>query len=200
MTDSNSVVSSNSGLTWPADAVELGYISDAYGIKGWVKVQPHGEAQALLHAKTWWLKPTSRNNTVLNRATTHEQAVSVRQSRWHSGSVVANFKTCADRDQAENLRGMTVWVSRADFPPAEDGSYYWVDLIGLTVTNPKGIVLGTVTDLIDNNAHQVLRVVAQASSEEKNPPKEHLIPFVGAYVLDVDITNKQISVDWEHDY
>jgi len=34
----------------PADAVELGRFQDAWGIKGWLKIQPHGADTAALLA------------------------------------------------------------------------------------------------------------------------------------------------------
>ena len=40
----------------PTDAVLLGHISGAFGIKGWIKVHPYsGQADALLHTQKWWL-------------------------------------------------------------------------------------------------------------------------------------------------
>jgi hypothetical protein len=48
--------------------------------------------------------------------------------------------------------------ARADFPAAEEGEFYWVDLIGCAVVNEQGEALGEVTGLIDNGAHQILQV------------------------------------------
>src|SRR5262249_46957142 len=49
-----------SGESWRDDAVEVGAIVDAYGLKGWVKVAAHADAghggDALLSAKRWWLE------------------------------------------------------------------------------------------------------------------------------------------------
>src|ERR1700710_480013 len=48
-----------SAESWPDDAVEVGAIVDAYGLKGWVKVAAHADTghggDALLNAKRWWL-------------------------------------------------------------------------------------------------------------------------------------------------
>jgi len=42
--------------SFPVDAVEVGAVIDAYGLKGWVKVAPHAQGgSALLAAKRWWL-------------------------------------------------------------------------------------------------------------------------------------------------
>ncbi|MGZ3238292.1 MAG: ribosome maturation factor RimM, partial [Burkholderiaceae bacterium] len=41
----------------------VGYVSGAYGLNGWVRIKPYStDADALLHAKTWWLdKPELRD-------------------------------------------------------------------------------------------------------------------------------------------
>jgi len=103
-------------------------------------------------------------------------------------------------------------VSRASFPAATEGEYYWVDLIGLSVVNREGVVLGEVVGLMETGAHDVLRIrppaltpegaaVAPAKGARKNAdPGELLIPFVAAYVDGVDMAARRITVDWGLDY
>jgi len=102
------------------------------------------------------------------------------------------------RDAAENLRGATVKIRRAHFPPLGDEEFYWVDLIGHEVINLAGESLGEVVGLIDNGAHPILRVQPQSSSEKAE--QELLIPFVDHYVNKVDQSNRQITVDWQKDF
>lgn len=47
--------------------------------------------------------------------------------------------------------------------------------------------------LIDNGAHQILRVVGEGEVER-------LVPFVEVYVKSVDVAGKRIVVDWGLDY
>ena len=43
---------------WPQDAVEVGRVSGAWGIKGWIKVQPFAaDPQALFSSRRWFLLP-----------------------------------------------------------------------------------------------------------------------------------------------
>ena len=45
----------------PADAVEVGRIADAWGVKGWFKVLPHSSnPEALFSSKRWYLQPSER--------------------------------------------------------------------------------------------------------------------------------------------
>ena len=126
--------------------------------------------------------------------------------------VIASIQGLEDRDAAEALRGGRVFVSRASFPTATEGEYYWVDLIGLSVVNREGVVLGEVVGLMETGAHDVLRIrtpamiseaaaVAPAKVARKNAdPEELLIPFVAAYVDGVDMAARRITVDWGLDY
>ena len=177
-----------SGLTVPDDLVLVGHVSDAYGIQGWVRVKPYSaDADALLHAKTWWLdKPALRD-------------VDVMQVKAHGEDVVVRLMGVADRNAAETLKGAVVQIRRSHFPVLTDGEFYWVDLIGLVVENLQGEVLGTVADLMDNGAHPILRVRAQYISETEKS-KEWLIPFVDQFVKMVDQAGKKITVDWSLDF
>jgi 16S rRNA processing protein RimM len=180
--------------SWPEDAVEVGAIVDAYGLKGWVKVAAHADAgrggDALLSAKRWWLMKGSERSSA-----------PALQAKIHSDSVVAHLGGTADRDAALAMRGTSVYVCRSDFPALEADEFYWVDLLGLDVVNLTGVSLGKVADMIDNGAHSVLRIEYPATGKDGKPATgERLIPFVGVYVKTVDQKAKQITVDWEADY
>jgi 16S rRNA processing protein RimM len=164
----------------PADAVEVGRIAGAWGVKGWFKVQAYaGQPQALFSSKRWHLQEPS-------------SLLRITQSREHGGFVVATAQEVADRSAAEALKGARVFVARSSFPTAGADEYYWVDLIGCAVVNREGVALGTVADLIDTGAHSVLRAV--------RGEQECLIPFVAAYVDGVDLPARRITVDWQADY
>ena len=79
--------------------------------------------------------------------------------------------------------------------PAE-GEYYWGDLVGLDVVNEADEALGTVSGLLSTGAHDVLQV----QSGEGKGAVERLIPFVAAYVLDVDLAARRIRVSWQKDW
>ncbi|UDM49662.1 ribosome maturation factor RimM [Cupriavidus sp. MP-37] len=183
----------------PEDLVEVGYVSAAYGIRGWIKVQPHADdASALLHARRWWLlSPPQSGLVAADAARAEPVCVKIAQSREHSGTVVAQAAGVADRNLAEALRGRRVWIRRADFPAPEDNEFYWVDLIGCSVSNEQGELLGEVSGLIDNGAHQILQV---AFVQPDGKAGERLIPFVDAFLRTVDTAGKRIVVDWGLDY
>jgi 16S rRNA processing protein RimM len=177
----------------PADAIEVGRILDAWGVKGWFKVLPHSaDPQALFSSKRWYLQPSERgaktfSGTVLLR---------VREAKEHSDSVVARADGVEGRAEAESLRGARVFVPRSSFPTADPDEYYWVDLLGLDVFNREGVQLGQVKDLMSTGPQTVLVV----GYEEGGKALERMIPFVAAYVDGVDLPGRRIDVDWQTDY
>ena len=177
----------------PADAIEVGRIADAWGIKGWFKVLPYSaNPEALFSSKRWFLLPTERGA----QAFTGVARLSVKEAKEHSDTVVATAYGVDDRTAAEALRGSRIFVSRASFPTAAEDEYYWVDLIGLDVVNRQDEALGVVKELLSTGAQTVL--VMEYQQDGKNC--ERMIPFVSAYVDDVDLKVRRIRVDWQLDY
>ena len=212
---------------FPDDAVEVCRVLGAWGVKGWIKIQPFSlDPQALFSTKRWFLQAPPEAAVPLVSALAAHPVLKVIQAREHGEVVVATVQDLQGRDAAEALRGARVFVSRASFPTAAEGEYYWVDLIGLTVVNRDGVVLGEVAGLMETGAHDVLRVRPAAPRPVDAPPasqgsagraskpgsagmagrgaaaapQECLIPFVAAYVIGVDLTQRRITVDWGLDY
>jgi 16S rRNA processing protein RimM len=174
----------------PADAIEVGRIADAWGIKGWFKVLPHSaQPEALFSSKRWFLQAPGA-------ATTAAFRLAIREAKEHSDCIVASSEDVPDRNAAEALRGARVFVPRSSFPTAGDDEYYWVDLIGLSVVNREGVVLGTVRELLATGPQTTLVLAA----EEDGKAIERMVPFVSAFVDKVDLPGRLITVDWQPDY
>ena len=177
----------------PADAVEVGRIADAWGVKGWFKVLPHSAApEALFSSKRWFLLPSERGAKTFTGAV----KLAIREAKEHSDSIVACAQDVDDRSAAELLRGARIFVPRSSFPTADKDEYYWVDLIGLEVVNREGVALGEVRELLSTGPQTVL--VLEYTAEEKT--LERMIPFVSAFVDGVDLQARRITVDWQPDY
>ena len=213
-------------VSWPEDAIEVGRILGAWGIKGGIKVLPFAsDPQALFSARRWFLKPaeTTRppslkpgqaapvpaHKTPAQKAALAAPlplALNVNGVRDQGDAIVALAPEIADRDAAEAMKGVRVFVSRSTFPAPDPDEFYWIDLIGLAVVNREGVALGDVVGLIDTGPHGVLRVTpaaAEAATSEvpaEPAADERLIPFVEAYVDSVDMPGRRIVVDWGLDY
>ena len=164
-----------------SDLVSMGKIVAAFGIQGWVKIKTGSDHDSLKHYNALHIL----NGDV-------DKVLKIEKSFVKNDIWFVLFSGKNSRNDAEALIGSTVAISRKDFPETAEDEYYWVDLIGHQVINQQQQVLGIVDSLMETGATSVL--VVQGSE------KKHLIPFVAAYVINVDMQNKRIIVDWGLDY
>lgn len=190
------------GAAWPDDAHEVGRIGEAWGLKGWFRIHPYAvEASALLATTLWHLQPPEATARLPRPASAGiPSTLEVREAREHGDGLVAAARGIDDRSGAEALRGARIFVGRSAFPTVAKDEFYWTDLIGLDVVNRDGVVLGSVAGLIENGPQSVLRVQAPAGDLAGTEPPERLIPFVSAFIDDVDLAARRIGVDWGLDY
>lgn len=185
----------------PEDAVELGRIQDAWGVKGWVRILAHSaDTSALFDTSEWFLQPPEARFARGFSAFAGCVRVGVADIKWHADGIVARLDGMVDRNQAEALKGVRIHVPRSTFPPVEDGEYYWVDLIGLEVVNREGVHLGVVRDLVPTGPTSVLVMEYPDTVDGVEKMAERMVPFVGAYIDDVDLTARRITADWQTDY
>lgn len=167
--------------------VLLGRIVAPFGIKGWIKIQPLGDDPlAWAEMPEWWL---SRSDDAPPSEWTAYKLISLRPQ---GNALVASIEGCIDRNGAEALKGCYIGAPREALPETDEDEFYWSDLTGLTVVNTGNETLGEVAGLMSTGAHDVLQVV-----EGKT---ERLIPFVKAYVVDVDLEQRTIRVEWQKDW
>ncbi len=162
--------------------VAMGYIKGVFGVKGWVKISANTEyADSLLDYPEWQLHKDG-----------HVLHLVVESGKLSSGELQVKFEGIEDRDAAFALRGYTIEIQRKQFAPAEEGEYYWADLIGMEVVNRNGEILGKVANLMETGAHDVL--VTEGEHGQK------LIPFVAHFIDAVDTDKRTITADWGLDY
>ena len=167
--------------------IVLGRIAAPFGVKGWLKIQPFGDDPLSWEKMShWWLAPEAE--------TPDEQWVqyALRGCRTHGKGLIACLEGIDDRNAAEPLSGCYIAAPRESLPHPGKNEYYWGDLVGMTVYDEAGEVLGEVTSLLSTGAHDVLQV--------QDGDVERLIPFVGAYVLDVDLAARSIRTAWQKDW
>lgn len=177
----------------PADAVEVGRIADAWGIKGWFKVLAYSaDPEALFSSKRWYLQPAERGAKTFSGTV----KLAIREAKEHSDTVVASAQDVDDRTAAEALKGARIFIPRSSFPTAATDEFYWVDLLGLDVVNREGVALGQIRDLLSTGPQTVL--VMEYTEDGKT--LERMIPFVSQFVDGVDLPGRRITVDWQPDY
>ena len=163
----------------------MGRVAAPHGVRGAIRVQPmSADPASLLDFAQWWLRVPRAGGWTPYR---------VRWSRMQAGTIVGEVETVASRDAAASLRGADVGVPRDLLPGLAADEYYQADLVGMTVVNRAGELLGSVAGFVESGAHPIVRVAAADGSER-------LIPWVPQFVERVDAAAHRIDVDWAPDY
>jgi 16S rRNA processing protein RimM len=163
----------------------MGRVAAAYGVHGWLKIQPFTrDPDALRGYETWWLAVPG---------SLEQRPCRLIETRRHGEFLVAKLEGIESREQAAAYRGREIVVPRDALPETNEDEVYLSDLAGCTVVTRDGQPLGIVAEVTDNGAQPILRVLSEDGDER-------LIPFVPAYVLEVDLEANRIGVDWKADY
>jgi 16S rRNA processing protein RimM len=104
------------------------------------------------------------------------------------GVVIAAISGIDDRDRAEALRGLRLYLPRSALPPPGDEEYYHADLIGLKAARADGTPIGTVRAVHDFGAGDTLEI----ARSEGQPV---MVPFTRSVVPIIDIDAGQLVVD-----
>ncbi|AFZ82656.1 ribosome maturation factor RimM [Candidatus Kinetoplastidibacterium crithidiae] len=183
----------------PSDLIELAKVVSSYGVRGSLKVYPYSDnKETLLSVFDWWLSfcNCQAKQCQCNPIYKHYEITS---SKNYNNFVIVNILGINTREESDKLRNSRIYVSRSLFPKPQEDEYYWVDLIGCKlygISNCDSIFLGTVTDIFENGAHPILRVLN--TNEDKH--KEILIPFVKFYIDRIDLLNHEIFTSWSLEY
>lgn len=101
----------------------------------------------------------------------------------------ARIAEVATREEADALKGTQLFARREQLPELTEEEYYHADLIGLSVADTGGTVLGTVKAVLNHGAQDILEIQRSGGSESI------LLPFTMAVVPTVDIAARRIVVD-----
>jgi|TARA_B110000208_G_scaffold41095_1_gene54420 16S rRNA processing protein RimM len=166
--------------------VVMGRIVAPYGVQGWVKVVPNTEViDNLLSYKSWQIGKEG-----------NFRKVKLKSGKVHSDVLVVKLEGINDRDTAFACKGSQIAVLRSELPALDDDSeVYWSDLIGLAVKNQQDVDFGKVTDVFETGANDVIVVKSETEGQA-----ERLIPFTEQTVIEVNVEQQTMLVDWDEDY
>jgi 16S rRNA processing protein RimM len=103
------------------------------------------------------------------------------------GGVVAQPDGIADRDAAQALRGLRLYVPRARLPEPEPDEFYHEDLVGLAARDARGEPLGRVVAVFDFGAGDLLEL-------ETVTGERLMVPFTRAAVPEIDLAGGYVVV------
>ena len=155
------------------EKIKIGKIVNTVGLKGEVKVYNYSDSIEIYE--------TIESIYVEDRLTVIENV------RAQKNMVILKLEGADDRNAAEALRGKELYIPEDDLPELPEGQYYVRDLIGMSVTEEDGNLLGHVTDVLQNTAQDIFEV-------ESENGKKLLIPKVDQFVLDIDAEKREITV------
>ena len=156
-----------------AEKILIGKIVNAVGLKGEVRVYNYSDS------------PVIYENT--EAIYVDDVLMPVRSVRTQKNMVVLGLCGIDDRDAAEKAKGSELFVTEDDLPELPEGEYYIRDLIGMEAVLEDGSRLGTVKDVIQNTAQDIFEV-------ETDEGKQVLIPKVPAFVLDIDLESRRVTL------
>ena len=160
----------------------VGKIVGAHGVKGNLKVHSYAESVTVF-------KP---GNLILAiHAGKTEKYFAINWARPHGKSILLSFKGIEDRNTAETLIGAELFIDRTALPELEEGVYYWVDIIGLSVFTTDNQYIGRVESIMATGSNDVYVV----KNKTKDENAEILIPAIESVVLEIDFENKTMRVE-----
>ncbi|SHI29730.1 ribosome maturation factor RimM [Parasporobacterium paucivorans] len=159
------------------DVLRVGVITGTHGLKGEVKVFPTTDDPKRFKDLKEVLLYTDKDILPLK----------ITGVKFTKNLVVLKFKGFETIEEAEKLKKKELFISRENAVPLEEGEYFIVDLIGLQVVTDDGILLGTLTDVIQTGANDVYVV-------EGSDKKEILLPAIRECILNTDLEKKIMTV------
>lgn len=167
--------------------IKIGQLKKPYGIKGWLWIfSDMDEREAIFSIQPWYMKTA-----------TGMKVLTVVKWRKQGSGLVAQFEQVPDRNVAETMNGVTLWINKDSLPKNKEDEYYWSDLVGLTVKTKQDVCLGKIIELFETGAHDIMTVKPTVDSVDE---EQRLIPWHKQTVVSVDMASKTVVVDWDVDY
>ena len=173
---------SSSNLSGRDDLILVGRVVGAHGIRGFLRVHAYAESLSVYEAGEG-IRVAFPDGSV--------RTMTVQWMRPHGRGLLMALEAVTDRGQAENLIGSELFVDQSRLPTLEEDTYYWFDLVGLSVYDTTGALLGLLDEIIPTPGNDIYVV----KGKQYGQPGEMLIPAIGDVVLKIDLDNKTMIVD-----
>lgn len=159
------------------DRICVGAISGAFGVGGEVRLKSFcAQPEAIAAYAPLYTEDGARS-------------FGVRITRAIPGGLAARLSGITTKEEADALRGTSLFADRERLPSLPDDEFYHADLIGLPVFDTGGVQLGTVRAIYNHGAGDILEIFAPGRRTAL------LLPFTKAAVPTVDLTARRIVAD-----
>lgn len=162
--------------------LRVGKIVGTHGIQGEVRVLSNTDSpdERFRSGKKLWLIHSSSREPI---------SLTVKKSRPHKNVIIVRFDEWDNINTAEAFKDGVLVVLQEDLPVIEDeNEYYCHEIVGCDVITTTGERKGQVVEVLRYPANDVW--VCQHEG------KEWMLPFIKDVVKEVDIKNRQITIEW----
>lgn len=160
-----------------SDLIEVGVIAGAYGVRGEIRIKSYCAVPEDIESYTpLWTEGRARQ-------------VKLAILRPIKNGFSARIPDVATKEDADALRGTSLFAERDHLPSLPDDEFYYTDLIGLEVYDTGGVLLGTVKTVVNHGADDLLELQLKGSSATT------FLPFTKRAVPTVDLSAKRIVAD-----
>jgi len=159
------------------DHICVGAFSGSYGVNGEVRLKSFcADPEAIAD-----YSPLTTEDGKRSYALTITRSI--------KGALAAKVEGITSKEMADDLKGIRLFASRDQLPALPDDEYYHADLIGLTVLDTGGTVLGKVHAVQNHGASDLLEIMPNAGGNTI------LLPFTREVVPTVDLSAGRIIAD-----
>ena len=158
------------------DYFEIGHIDNTHGLKGELKVRNYSSNQKRFEELKSILVDVKGN---------YEEYV-IENVRYQKDIVLIKLKDIDDIEQAEKLKGLSIYIKREDAPKLNDDEYYIADLLGSEVYEGDTLI-GILDNIFTAGAADVYVI-------KRKGKDDLLLPALGSVILETDVENKKIKV------
>ena len=156
----------------------IGKIAGAHGIRGDLKLLSYAESLSVF---------SQGSRILLKKGDQPGRFHIIDRVKPFKRHGLMTLKGVENRDQAESLAGLDVYMDAFFLPEPEEDAYYWKDLIGMSVFTAEGRSIGRLTEIIPTGSNDVYVV--------RDGQTEILVPALQSVVVDIDIDRNRITVD-----
>jgi len=161
----------------PKGYMAIGMITSLHGLRGEVKVELHTDF------------PERFAPGVVVYLGEALDKVTISMARPHQGQMLLTFHGIENREAADALRNVWIFIPEDEAVQLEEDTYFVHDIIGLSVQTDDGKLLGTVTEVLFTGANDVY--IVQTPDE---PHRELLLPAIDEVVKVVDLEQGILTV------
>lgn len=155
----------------------IGRIAGAHGTGGVCKIVSYADSLAVF-------EPGCR--LFVDTAEAHLEELDVLWIKPHSKGALMALRDVNDRNAAQALRGVGLYIEKNRLPALEDENYYWFELIGMEVHTEDGRLLGRLESILPTGSNDVYVV--------RKEDRETLVPALASVVKRIDTAKRRMEV------